>query len=42
MLGEVTSAELSEWMAYFEVKQQYQKDGEARETAKAKAQRQGR
>jgi len=42
MLGEVTSEELSEWQAYFKVKDKQEKVAEATQEAKMKAARQGR
>lgn len=37
MLGEVSSAELSEWSAYFDVKKQKEKDDKKIEDAKRRA-----
>jgi len=39
MLGEVTSEEISEWMAYFQVKTEHEKDSGKAEEAKARAKR---
>jgi hypothetical protein len=42
MLREVTSEELSEWQAYYILKQQHEAENSAAAQAKAKAARQGR
>jgi hypothetical protein len=41
MLGEVTSEELSEWMAYFNMREDKEKERKAAAQAKAKARKQG-
>ena len=42
MLRTVTSAQLSEWMAYFNLKENYGKEQQAEEEAKKQAKTQGR
>lgn len=42
MLGEVTSEELAEWVAYFSVKAEQTKEWEKEQAAKERAKRQGR
>lgn len=42
MLGEVTSEELTEWQAYFKVKEKFYVEQEKQAKAKAKAAKQGR
>jgi len=42
MLGEVTSEELTEWQAYFKVKDDFYKEQAKQNAAKAKAAKQGR
>ncbi len=39
MLAELTSVEITEWAAYFKVKQQREKDEEKARAAQAKAKR---
>jgi len=42
MLSEVSSMEISEWMAYFSVKARHDEDNSKAEEAKQKAKQQGR
>lgn len=42
MLGEVTSEEISEWQAYFSVKENQEKDNVSAREAKERARKQGR